>query len=265
MRAYLISDGTRPGSSALARDLATIFDLEVIAPVFVSAAEVENKNVVNAAAFFAFHLRQPTRGEIGCALAHRHAQQDLARSGSAIAAIFEDDARIDDLACLSSRIKIYEQMCQQIGPALINLNRNAIPKHLERTGADYLGLSRALTPPYPATAYVLNRAAAKAFITSQTPIRSQADWPRTTTDVSYFVDRRSCVYEDLGLASTIDVQGLRQQIPANRKIRMWSGLWFFQHREFFPSFRHYWTWHIFARILHHADSASGKLSQSPPK
>jgi len=262
LRAYLISDGSRPGSWALARDLSEVFDTKLISPVFVSDRQVEDEGLIDARAFRAYHLRQPTLGEIGCALAHRQAQQHFVDSSLTTAAVFEDDARIGDTSILLSRTGIYEKLCSSEIPTLVNLNRDAIPTRLEQASSDNMNVSRALTPPYPATAYVLNRSAADAFISSQTPVRSQADWPRTQTAISYFVDRNSSVFEDRDITSSIDDQEIREQIPNHRKLRMWTGLWYWQFHKFFPSFHHYWNWHPRARILHHADAAVLKFGRS---
>lgn len=262
MLAFLISDGSRPGSQDLARRLSDIFELELVPPVFVSECEAQENELFDPQAFLAFHLRSPTLGEIGCAIAHRQAQGRLVASDRDIAAIFEDDARIGDTSHLVSRIGIYEQLCSKELPMVINLNRDAIPSRLDLANTDPTGLSQARTPPYPATAYVINRAAAELFVSSQTPIRSQADWPRTRMEVSYFVDRQSSVYEDLRLASSIDIHGARNLVPATRKIRMWTGLWFWQFRKHFPSLSHYWKWHPYARLVHHADSLANLLWKS---
>ena len=263
MLAFLISDGSRPGSQALAQDLSEIFELQLVSPVYVTEREAQEKELLDASAFLAFHLRSPTLGEIGCALAHRQAQQRLAASEGNLAAIFEDDAQIEDSTHLSNRLTVYEHLCSRDLPTVINLNQNALPLRLGLSGSHPTGLSQALTPPYPATAYVINRTAAQLFVTSQTPIRSQADWPRTRMAVSYLVDRQSSVYEDLRLASSIDTHGTREVINATRKLRMWTGLWFWQFREYFPSLRHYWKWHPYARLVHHADSVVRRFWKVP--
>jgi len=253
LHAFLISDGGRQGSSLLAEQLSTVFDLELIAPVFLSAHHTLDETIVDRKSFIAKHLRDPTLGEIGCALAHRAAQERVLELGLQSAAIFEDDASILDVGQLKKRMGIYEAACRGPKPILINLNREAIPRRIERRSRIASELAQAFTPPYPATAYALNLSAAQAFVTSQTPIRAQADWPRTRESIMFLVDRQSPVLEDRSLASRIDTHGDREQIPWSVKARMWSGLWFLEHRNEFPSFRHYVNWLPRARLTYHCD------------
>jgi len=251
--AFLISDGTRPGSSRLASALAEVFELHLIPPVFVTQSDIEDMGLVNKPAFLAYHLRLPTTGEVGCALAHRGAQERMIELNLHSAAVFEDDAQIRDTLDLANRLGTYESMCSQPTPTLVNINRNAIPKRLQTRAVSAVGVHEALTPPYPATAYVLNIGAARAFTSAQIPIRSQADWPRTSTKVRYFVDRLSPVSEDQTIDSRIDTAESRLAVPALRKASMWTGLWYRKHRYEFPTWHHFWSWHPRARIIHHAD------------
>ena len=260
MHAFLISDGTRPGSRQLADDLANVFELHLISPVLVTQTDIEDMGLVNRSAFLAYHLRPPTTGEVGCALAHRGAQERMIELNLHIAAVFEDDAQIRDTRLLTNRLGIYETLCAQRTPTLVNINRYAIPKKLQNRAVFAVGVHEALTPPYPATAYVLNVDAARAFTSAQIPISSQADWPRTTTKVQYCVDRLSPVSEDKTIDSRIDTAESRQAVPALRKASMWTGLWYRKHRYEFPTWHHFWSWHPRARIIHHADGILQRLA-----
>ena len=253
LHAFLISDGSREGSHELAQRLARLFELELIAPVFLSADQAFDGNIVNRRSFLAKHLREPSMGEIGCALAHRSAQARLLELGLQSAAIFEDDARIGDTDHFAKRINTYESVCHRRDPTLINLNRDAVPRRVERKSRAFSGLARTFTPPYPATAYAINRAAAHAFVKVQSPISAQADWPRTRENITFLVDRQSSIFEDKSIASRIDDHGYRVQIPWSVKARMWSGLWFFEHRHEFPSFSQYVNWLPKARLIYHCD------------
>ena len=257
MHAFLISDGTRPGSRRLADDLAEVFELHLIPPVFVSQAHIDDSDLVNKWAFLAYHLRLPTTGEVGCALAHRRAQEQMIDLNLRTAAVFEDDAHIRDTQVLANRLGIYETLFSQPTPTLVNINRNAIPQRLQHHAISAVGVHEALTPPYPATAYVLNIDAARAFTSAQIPICSQADWPRTSTEVRYFVDRLSAVSENQTIVSRIDGAEPRQRIPVRRKLSMWTGFWYFRHRQFFPTWNDFWSWLPHSRLIHHADRIIG--------
>lgn len=253
LHAFLISDGTREGSHELAARLSSLFELELIAPVFISADQAFDSAVIERRSFIARHLRAPTLGEIGCALAQRSAQARLLELRLDSAAIFEDDARIEDIHQLARRIDTYESVCRRTDPVLINLNRDAIPRKIGRKTHSVSGLTQTFTPPYPATAYAINRSAAHAFVAAQTPISSQADWPRTPENVTFYVDRKSSVFEDQTIPSRIDDHGSRARIPWGIKARMWSGLWFLEHRNQFPTFSHYVNWLPKARLIYHCD------------
>lgn len=262
MHAFLISDGTRDGSKRLAHTLAEMFDLHIIPPVIVTHRDCEDPALVNKSSFLAYHLRLPTTGEVGCALAHRHAQERMIKLSIDTAAIFEDDAHIEDAQAFSQRICIYGALCSRDTPTLININQDALPRRLQGRSAAAAGVYRALTPPYPATAYVLNIHAARAFTSAQMPIRSQADWPRTATKVEYFADRLSMVTEDHRIDSRIDSAESRQGIPVQQKARMWTGLWYFLHRHEFPTWYDFWRWLPRARLIHHIDDTVTRLTRS---
>ena len=259
MHAFLISDGHRPGSHDLASVLSEVFELEILPPVFVSRTDLEDENLVNVQHFRAFHLRPPTQGEIGCALAHRGAYQQMIVRNLGEAAIFEDDAQVGDAHRLSHRIGLYTDLLSQSVPTLINLNQEALPKLLERRVPSLTGIFAAMTHPYPATAYVINLATARNFVYAQTPVQSQADWPRTTQRTYFYVDRLSSVIENTSLESTIDEQGQRPGIPLRRKLAMWTALWFRQHHDAFPTFKYFLYWLPGARIVHHGDRLLRKI------
>ncbi len=258
MRAFLISDATREGSQELSDCLSTVFDLDSVAPVHISRGESLDTKVVDRASFVAKHLREPTLGEIGCALAHRAAQTRLLKEGLELAAIFEDDARVLDPERLSRRLSVYEEVCSQPFPVVVNLNQDAIPRTFEWPPNTVHDLAQAVTPPYPATAYVVNRPAAAAFVTAQTPISSQADWPRTRNHVKFFVDRFSSVME-AKIPSSIELREHRGTIPWQTKTQVWSGLWYLKYRRQFPSFWHYVTWLPKARLAFHLDRMTARM------
>jgi len=252
--ALLISDSSRPGSVDLANTLASLMNLETIPPVFCAPGALQDESVVDAATFQAHHLRNPTTGEVGCALAHRSAYERFLQSDHSWCLIFEDDAQILDFELLHGRIHEYERLCQVSNPVVINLNQNAQPQRVTSGIRDVHGLRRSYVPSLQTTAYAINAAAARLFVEVQTPIRNQADWPATTREVSFFIDTHSGVRENLELGSTIDAEDGRVKIRAARKLQSWSALWYVRQRRHFNGFRHYWEAMLKPRIYWHINA-----------
>jgi len=258
--AFLISNGERPNSTHLASQLAEHFRLRVVEPVFVTTETLLDSDVVDQNAFRARHLRSATTGEVGCAIAHRNALSSFLETSDAWCLVFEDDARIEAVCYLRERSKVYASVFSQERPTLVNLNENAVPTRPARRPKDAPQLSVPPAPPYPATAYAINRAAAALFVSQQTPIRSQADWPRTVEKVWFYVDQHSSVTEDTDIASSIDAKGERSLVSIGTKLSVWSGTWFVLHRAAYGGLRNYWRWLILPRLAFHGDTLLARFS-----
>jgi len=218
--------------------LREIVDVSLVPPVCITPSELENPLVIDAGAFRARHLRLPTPGEVGCALAHRAVHELIVEGPRQWALVFEDDAVLDNPGLFKARLEAYERVLDVDDPIVINVNIHAIPQSRRRLRSS--GLMPVRIPPYPATAYAINKSAAALFLRHQEPIRSQADWPTSTGNVTFYVDTQSSVWESTDLASRIDESGGREQIPTSRKVLVWSGIWYWRERKHFSSFRDFW-------------------------
>lgn len=253
-KGVLISDLTRDGSKELLQALSEQFDMRVQPAIWVSSAEMDDSSVVDTRAFEARHLRLPLTGEVGTALAHRAAYQQLLDDDSDIEwwVIFEDDAHLLHPGDFADRVYFLSSILDVTAPTIVNLSHKAAQRagFLSR-GTDIDDLWLPIVPTYTATAYLLNRSAAQLLLQAQTPIRSQPDWPIDCRSVLFYQESRKLVEPRSSTESVADPTGLRAVVPHAVHLQTWSWLWYMRHRKEFSRVGDYWHQVLLPRLMRH--------------
>ncbi|MBT1004474.1 glycosyltransferase family 25 protein [Paenarthrobacter sp. DKR-5] len=123
--------------------------------------------------------RELTNGEIGCTLAHRASYNQLLMSGADVGLIFEDDARLVTEPPLEAMGTLLDS--QEPRVLLLNWNPDwtfALPDDVRTGGLPHrCRIHEVKVPPIDASAYALNRAAAKVLLQNASRVNYVSDWP----------------------------------------------------------------------------------------
>lgn len=126
--------------------------------------------------------RQLTVGEVGCALAHRHAYSLADNHRPDWALILEDDAEIPDNLLESLSVLPLHGLGKM--PTVISLfSTTFVPVKSSRSDSS---LVRLLVPPSHTVAYLINRPAWRQALCSPSIVVSSADWPPWAVDVAFY-------------------------------------------------------------------------------
>lgn len=165
--------------------------------------------------------RSMTAGELGCALSHLSCYETFLASDSNWALILEDDAELpDDLTIL------LDELIEQASPCGLDaFSLGPVRKFVFGRSRPVLGY-RIVDPirMWNAHAYLVNRSAAKAMLTHNTPVRFMADDWATYRELSGLrlaaLDPFPCAQ-----AATFMMSGLEQDRQFARKTRLpWGSL-----------------------------------------
>ena len=249
-QAFLISDLDRDGAGDLLEHLSTHMDVQVQPAVWVSIDDMGDPDLVDTDRFQARHLRRPLPSEVGIALAHRSIYEQVVKhSDQEWSVIFEDDALIHNMEDLRIRLRELIEVLPKDRPCIVNLNYTAARPFLARDHKAIEGVWIPRAPTYTATAYLINKPAAKHLLHEQLPIRAQADWPINSRSLLFLQESRPLVEPRPDLPSVADPTGLRAQVPTGIQFLTWSWLWYFQHRKYFRGPEDYWRGVLLPRLM----------------
>jgi GR25 family glycosyltransferase involved in LPS biosynthesis len=220
--------------------------------VWISADEVGNPDLVDAARFHARHLRLPLPSEIGIALAHRAVYDQIVHEpGREWAVVFEDDALVHNINDLTVRLHEIVGVLPNDRACIVNLNYTAARPLRTIQYTAITGLWRPIVPTYTTTAYLLNRLAAELLLKEQLPVRAQADWPTECRKLFFLQETRALVEPRQDVESVADPTGSRALVPKGIHLLTWSWLWYFQHRKQFDGPADYWRGVLLPRLMRH--------------
>ncbi|KRE74496.1 hypothetical protein ASG77_07275 [Arthrobacter sp. Soil762] len=156
---------------------------------------------VDQAAARVLQRRELTKGEVGCALAHRSTWAALLSSSAQFALVFEDDARLTREP-LDQNVKC---VLDSEHPVVVLLDSYADHTVVSRRARHVGDVYRTLVPAPGAWAYALNRAAADVLLERGEPISSVTDWPaRVAHKVSFHVTYPPRARVDMNVASNLE-------------------------------------------------------------
>lgn len=146
--------------------------------------EAKRTGEVNRFRWWCAVLRPRVKGELGCAESHKEAWRRLVASGEKCAAIFEDDARVDERH--EEALRKAEEFVRGRTRAVVLLADHRDGK--KGLNAKDAGYEKELVEPegfatiiptewdHCSEAYVIGREAASMLLKKQTPIRVPVDW-----------------------------------------------------------------------------------------
>lgn len=144
--------------------------------------------------------RELTRGEVGCAQAHRSAWAALLASGARFSLVFEDDARLTNDP-LSEDV---QRLLAADYPVVVQLGSQSDFTVVSRRSGPVGDAYRTLVPAPGAWAYALNRAAAEVLLEGGAPVSSVSDWPaRVAHNVAFHVTYPPRSHFDEGVESNL--------------------------------------------------------------
>lgn len=166
--------------------------------------------------------RELTKGEVGCALAHRNAWSALLASDAPFALVFEDDARLthepigDDV----------QSVLATDDPVVVQLGSQSDYTVVSRRSRPVGDVYPTIVPAPGAWAYALNRAAAEVLLENGAPVASVSDWPaRVAHKVAFHVTYPQRAHFDEGVVSNLDatrveIEAVRQESRVRKMGRM---------------------------------------------
>lgn len=249
--AVVISDLRRPGSDVLLGEVSALFPTVIQPPIWIESSGMDDSTVVDRGRFRARHLREPLRGEVGTALAHRGVYQTLLGREGTWWIVFEDDTVILDGANLKTRVHQIVTRLRRTEPTIVNLNHRAARQRVWSRRSDVPGLWRPFAPTYTAASYLINREAARRIVQAQTPIQAQTDWPIDCREILFLQETAALVEPRSDLLSIVDPEGLRSQTPALVRLQTWSWLWYARNRTQFSGPSEYWHGVLLPRLMRH--------------
>lgn len=237
------------------RDWSSFVDVAVIPGVYLGPRETVPTELVDFRGFEILSGKVPLLSEAGCALAHVAACRSLLEGSAVWALVLEDDAEIADPGALLRRVAevaarwtddepLVYSFYTRLGVRSGGLGDQLLP------GANLLPIAVGFT-----VAYMVNRAAARLIIDSQSPVRSTADWPVRPPDVRFCLDQTGLVdhLPPDQRASTINADPEQTRTGSRwTRVQIWSGIWFLRHRSAFAGPGDYWTRTVTKRLYYHA-------------
>lgn len=148
--------------------------------------EAKRTGEVNRFRWWCAVLRPRVKGELGCAESHKEAWRRLVESGEKCAAIFEDDARVDERH--EEALGRTEEFVRERPRAVVLLADHRDGRKGERTEGTQRTSGRAAATQnkelriepaewdHCSEGYVIGREAAAMLLKKQTPIRVPVDW-----------------------------------------------------------------------------------------
>lgn len=180
---YVIGDRDGLRSPSLTQALANApWSVKFVDPIFIRMDE-DSYRFNNQVAELIFG-RSLTRGEIGCALAHRSAYAAAKADSIDFALIFEDDAHVP--------LDIWRRLAPMLGcellegPTVLSLYAGDHGRGQEQECGSEIVL-RLRRPPTHAVAYVISRKALDLALAAPTTVVSPADWPPWATSVQFLL------------------------------------------------------------------------------
>lgn len=169
--------------------------------VMVEALPGALTDYVDQAAARILQRRELTKGEIGCALAHRNAWAEILAGGEQFALVFEDDARLT-AAPLDEDV---QRVLASDKPAVVLLDAYSDYTVVSARSRPVGNVYRTLVPAPGAWAYALNRAAAAILLEDGEPVSSVCDWPaKVAHKVRFYVTYPQRAYADEFVNSNLE-------------------------------------------------------------
>ncbi|GAA5193151.1 hypothetical protein GCM10023346_17110 [Arthrobacter gyeryongensis] len=205
--------------------------------------------------------RELTKGEVGCALAHRNAWRTLVESEERFTLVFEDDARLTGRPITAEIMAALDTD----EPTLIVLDSYVNYTIVARGQSGRV--LRALVPPPGAWAYALNRAAAVLMIEDGARISSVADWPaRVAHKVAFHAVYPQLAYVDERVESNLEgdrhiqeVGGTeRGAVKALRLAQTLGHVRWVRNRHAYNGYRNYWNHEIRRVVINRVARRLGK-------
>lgn len=260
IRAYVISDRSRPAARDLPSLLSGHFDVVLVPPVYLTAEQFADPRTVDARAFQARHRRAPLIGEVGCAAAHRSVYLEMSTRLDFWALVLEDDALVDDVGELCRRVTQLTSTLDPDTPTVVSFNARRTPLHRFMRRGPAPATYQTPIAPFGTFGYLINISAATLLQALQDPISSQADWPATPRQVDFLVDTDVEIgTEDAG-SSIVDPHDARQQFTMQQRWETWSGTWYRRNREHFDSPKQYWEVVLKPRLMWHVNRAAQRIA-----
>jgi GR25 family glycosyltransferase involved in LPS biosynthesis len=236
--------------------------LNIVPPFVFDPENPFHNQRVSEQRFFAYHGRQPLRGEIGCALAHAEIYRAFTRTQSQWALVLEDDALIHDPSLLHSRCAELMETLNDEESIVVSFCHPKYPQGFFERDGGVLGLVIANAPPAQTVAYLLTRKAAEILMQATDVVHRVADWPVEDPQVKFLLDLKCPVGEGnpaVRAGSTIDIQGHERIAPSKIfDFQVWTAIWWFRFRHEFGGWRNYWRamvrprfmlrWHPISRL-----------------
>lgn len=177
-----------------------------ISGVVVDELDAPIEQYVDQAAANVLQRRELTKGEVGCALAHRSAWSALLESNHNFALVFEDDARLRVDPINSELIDLMHSSQPRV--ALLDSQQRHTYVRRKRIDVNPRTPSTfvtAVVPPPGAWAYVINRPAARLLLEDGRKVASVSDWPaRVSHRVTFFVANPPIAEVDEKAESTLE-------------------------------------------------------------
>lgn len=182
--------------------------------------------------------RELTKGEVGCALAHRNAWAALLASGAPFSLVFEDDARLthDPIGHDVQRVLASDR------PVVVQLGSQSDYTVVSRRSRPVGDVFRTIVPAPGAWAYALNRAAAEVLLENGARVSSVSDWPaRVAHRVAFHVTYPQRAHIDEGVLSNLNASRieLEAEAPESRMRKTVRMALTFSHVRFLRNARAY--------------------------
>ena len=203
--------------------------------------------------FEILHNRFMKPREIACAASHNNARELVAKSNF-LGIIFEDDARIENLAELIDQIVIFANSHKE-KKAVLSLTKFANMKKSKSSK-----ITRLLGIPNLAVGYALTPEAANSLLNANSPIRYVADWPQSKCQ--FYVSSNYQVHHGDSETQSVILNGENDYRLRMRKLEKFLQFLFFNYffkRHNKIQFREYVDIVYWRRIFWHLDKIRLKI------
>lgn len=253
VQVHIVGDPSRGTLLEILPEWRKFCTIKFISGVYLSKLEDLAPGVADIERFSVRSGKRVLLSEVGAALAHVDSCKALLASSQEWALVLEDDAEINDLAELISRVGQCIEAFKGNFPTVIsfysrNVRESGKGEELIN-GVNFIPISIGFT-----VAYLINRSAAQKIIEAQLPVTSTADWPVGPPTINFAIDKAGLVDHlppELR-QSTISPSGEKRSGSRWTRIQIWSGIWFLRNREFYDGFDDYLTRSFNKRLYYHA-------------